>query len=919
MARFCNLLSLLRNCYIVGRNNLVMAVALRTFEPVGYARHPETSAKHTRRGPAMTHISLTYKIATLILTIIWLSISTTQLHRVALGQEPAAKPQDAAESGEKKPETPPSKPDSPIAKSMKKAAKKAPPKKEPKSAKVVELPPPIPIDVSLFRPDFLGGWTHSAEPPSGWSMAEGRLTGKKGATKLTSGYSFKDFELHFRWTAEEQAKVVVELPQLPNGPVLSIVFDHSSNCGRIRENGKELAPGGSIAKSDVLFDTTIRREGSQLTVTVAGQEVSKTKVPAKRRFGLRLGAMDGQVGIEDMRLREPLGESIFNGIDLTGWWCPGKAGAWQAINGELVLAERGGNYLRTEEAFGNFTLSFEFKMQKGCNSGLGIRTPRNGWPSGDGMELQMIDHPNVDKGGMMSIYRNVLPLAVAHKSEEWNQLVVKAEGRMISAWMNGDLVQQANTGWEPELKHRHLSGWIGFQDHGKRIQIRHLRLSEAPKGLGLDAWYAPRPEPAVRFVLGRLLNAERLSRDDGSRGTVVVARVEEKGEHVLADLTGPGALVGVASDSWSGSLALYFDGEKEPCLRCKAADLEHHVPRVPGDRGKSPLLTCVAFKQSLKIVLLDGDPGTYRFDIVQLPNEIAIETFSKANATIPKSLEAILDYRFHKHRHGVVRQHDPYLRITSEQKELARAESVQVAATDGAGLVQWVQIHCAKQQLKTDDLWIEVSIDGEEEPTISAPVRYYFSGAAIAGRYGNYVLTERGGAINRLAMPFGNGIRMSLRNHGAEPVAGVALTASIQQAADENEKTDFTNRLRLRGTFAPAAADQSNRTLFERKGSGRLVALVCDAGEGTLADVAVDSLQVDGQPADGWQSMPLSDLLGCPNPEEDLLGASNGRKDSLGWRYFVLAPIDFEREIVASVPEGNNVGGRLALFYMCPR
>lgn len=836
----------------------------------------------------MTRTNPPCMIAALILTIVWIGLLTPQLAQDTLEQDPPAKKQDVVESGEKKP----------------------------KPVKAVEMPAPLPIDVALFRPDSLAGWTHASEAPSGWSVTEGRLTGQKDAVPLTSGYSFKDFELHFRWTAEEQAKVVVELPQIPNGPVLSIAFDRTSNCGRIRENDKGPATGASIANSDPLLDASIKREGDQLSVTVAGQQVSKTKVPPERRFGLRLGATDGQVGIENMRLREPLGESIFNGTDLSGWWCPGKANAWQAIDGELVLAERGGNYLRTEKAFGNYTLSFEYKAQKGCNSGLGIRTPRDGWPSGDGMELQMIDHPNVDKGGMMSIYRNVPPLAVAHKSEEWNQLVVKAEGRMISAWMNGELVQQANTGREPELKHRHLAGWIGFQDHGKRIQIRHLRLAEAPEGLGLDAWYAPRPESAVRFVLGRLMNTERLSCDDDSRGAVVAAKVEEKGEHVLAELPGPGALVQVASDSWLGDLALYFDGEEEPRLTCKAADLERHVLRVPGDQSKNQLLTCLAFKQSLKVVLLDGDPGAYRLGFLQLPEEIATETFSKPGGTIPKSLAAVLDYRFHKHRYGVVRQHDPYLRITSDRAEVAPGDAVELVAADGAGLVQWVQIHCAKQQLITDDLWIEVSIDGENKPAISAPVRHYFSGAAVAGRYGNYVLTERDGPINRLAMPFGDGIRMSLRNQGNEPIGGVALTVSIQQATDEEEKADFANRLRLRGTFAPATDDQANRILFERGGRGRWVALVYDMGEGTLADVTIDSLQIDGQPMDGWQPVSIGGLLGCPQQEEDFLGALNGRKGNLAWRYLLLAPIEFDREIVANVPEGTPVGSLLALFYM---
>jgi len=836
----------------------------------------------------------------------------------APGQNPPAK-QDASEIGEKPSDRPVSEPDPPKKKAVKQAAKMPQPKEKPKPAKVVELPPPLPIDVALFRPDSLAGWTHGAETPVGWSMTKGRLTGQGDATTLTSGYSFGNFELHFRWTAEEQAKVVVELSQIPHGPVLSIAFDRTSNCGQMQENGKDRAPGASVSTDDTLLSTAIKREGDQLSVTVAGREVSKTKVPKRRRFGLRLAGMGGEVGIEDMRLKEPLGESIFNGVDLSGWWCPGRAGAWQAINGELVLAGRGGNYLRTEKAFGNFTLSFEFKAQKGCNSGLGIRTPRDGWPSGDGMELQILDHPHVDKGGMMSIYRNVPPLAVAHKSEDWNQLVVKAEGRMISAWMNGQLVQQANTAWEPELKHRNLAGWIGFQDHGKRIQIRHLRLAEAPDGLGLDAWHAPRPQLAVRYVLGRLLNTERLCRDDGSRGGVTVANVEEEGEHVLAEATGPGALVRVSNDNWSGDLALYFDGEEEPRLTCKARELERHVPRVPGSQSKNQLLTCLAFEKSLKVMLTGGDATTYRFGFVQLPKKVATETFSKIDVTVPKSLAAVLDYRFHKHSHGVVRQHDPYLRVTSDRKAVAPGDGIEFVAVEGVGLVQWVQIHCAKRHLRADDLWIEVSIDGESEPAMSAPVRYYFSGAAVAGRYGNYLLTERGGAINRLAMPFGNGIRMSLRNQGTEPIEGVGLTVSIQQADDEQEKTNFANRLRLRGTFDPPASDETSRPLFERKGRGRLVGIVCDAGEGTFAEVAIDSFQIDGRPVDGWQPQTLEGLLGCPGQAEDFLGALSGRKGTLAWQYLLLAPIDFDREIVANVAEGTKLGGRLTLFYMSKR
>lgn len=42
----------------------------------------------------------------------------------------------------------------------------------------------------------------------------------------------------------------------------------------------------------------------------------------------------------------------------------------------------------------------------------------------------------------------------------------------------------------------------------------------------------------------------------------------------------------------------------------------------------------------------------------------------------------------------------------------------------------------------------------------------------------------------------------------------------------------------------------------------------------------------------------------------------SGRQGSFAWRYLLLAPIDFEREIVATVPECTSPGNRLALFYL---
>ena len=50
------------------------------------------------------------------------------------------------------------------------------------------------------------------------------------------------------------------------------------------------------------------------------------------------------------------------------------------------------------------------------------------------------------------------------------------------------------------------------------------------------------------------------------------------GEHVLAELTGPGALVRCWRSYAAGRMAFYFDGEEQPRIECAAEHLFDHVP-----------------------------------------------------------------------------------------------------------------------------------------------------------------------------------------------------------------------------------------------------------------------------------------------------------------------------------------------------
>jgi len=768
-----------------------------------------------------------------------------------------------------------------------------------------------PLGQSLLRPDSLAGWDYGQPPPAGWTIADGRLTGKADSTPLLSGFSFGDFELRCQWSAAPGAACKVLLPEEPNGKGIELTLREGDHCGQITDDGKELAPGARVEpRPDAMHTLLLRRAGAKLSLMVDHKQVADVDIKADRRFGLGLAVVGGQCTLVDLRVQEPAGEPIFNGKDLSGWWCPGNINAWAAEDGELVLAKPGGgNYLRSEKEYANFTLSLDYRAKKGCNSGIGIRTPRSGWPSGDGMEMQIWDRPlreRIDKHAQMAIYGNMPPLGRADKSEEWNHMVVKADGWMISAWVNGQLVQQCNTLNHPELKHRHLNGWIGIQDHGSWIRVRDMRVLEAPDGRGLDAWYHPnRKLPVETAVIDRLMNPEVLSLDPccaaGAGVKTVVAG--NAAECVLADLAGPGAIVGIAREGNDGRLAFFFDGEERPRIECKPDDLWKTLPQVAEDAN--PVTTCLAFRKGLRIVLRDAKQATYRIEYLRFAEAAGVESFTKPQAHLPESWLAAAVYRYEHGKFGAHREHDPLPRFESPKKTIEPGKTETLLHVDGAGIVEWLKLRADKKVLGNNQLWLEVTIDGEATPAVSAPARFWFPGLAGQGNYGNFVLVDRGGPANRLAMPYGNGITIAARNCGDSPIENVGVSISVQQATEQT-RDPIARRMRLRGVFQPA--QDGTDALIRQTGTGRWIGLVCQVPPNEPTRIV--QLAVDGRPVEGWTADSLDAFLGRGG---DFRAALSGRHAGLCWRYLLLAPVDFQQSLVL---KANNVGDRLALYYV---
>lgn len=774
-----------------------------------------------------------------------------------------------------------------------------------------------PLAVSLFDRDSLVGWDYDANPAKGWQMADGVLTGSDNATPLVSGWSWQDVRLTFRWKTEQEGKFTIKILPVGNTDrAIAITLAEGKEVSG-KTDGKSRS--GTIVirpSSDGWHAATLERKDGNVTLNTVSRAADGGEQKAgvgfslaNDRFVLELSISDGSGSLADLKAVEPAGEPLYNGKDLAGWWTPGNLQSWRPEAQGIVLVNNNGNYLRTEKEYANFTLSLEYKMAKGGNSGIGIRTAKNGWPSGDGMELQMLDErpgTPLTRHSTMAIYGNLEPLARADKSQEWNRVVVKAEGYMISAWVNGVLVQHANTAELPELRRRNLKGWIGLQDHGARTEFRNLYVLEAPDGLGSPAWQKPRPMSGSQLVLERLMNPERLAIDDGLDSGVATASVKGKDEQVLADLKGPAAIVVVSRTNQTGRLAFYFDGESTPRLECPTDKLHEHLPLAGQDT--QPLLTYVPLRKSLRVTSSGGKAAEYRFDYVTFRDDVPLEDFVDGGQYIARGLLPALSYRNEQLGWGTHREADPLPRAGSEGQKIDEKSQATLVDLKGPGIVEWTKLIAAPSLLNDDELWLEVTVDDEPSPALATPARYFFPGLAI-GNYPNYVVLNRNGWTNMLAMPYRSRLTMALVNRGRRPVNPVGLMVSYQPLTDDR---DPRLARRLRGTFVEDN-DSTNRLWASQTGNGRFVGLISQSGKSAAG---FESLLIDGQSRDGWHSPDGRTFLGIDPKAANERHSLSGRQNEFQWRFFLLAPPQFKRSIELRATEGKPLGDRLVLFYM---
>jgi hypothetical protein len=185
---------------------------------------------------------------------------------------------------------------------------------------------------------------------------------------------------------------------------------------------------------------------------------------------------------------------LFDGTSTRGWGLfyeknePIKPDAFYVKDGVLCCTGYGYYWYRYEaREFDNFVLRLEFKIAKGTNSGVCLRTTQTGAPPVTGFEVQIFDdigqEPNKNSTG--AIYDVVVPMYNASRPiGEWNDIEVTCDGPLVKVVLNGlkvidtDFSKLTTPRGKFKTPYANLpcKGLIALQDHWTPIWYRNIRI-----------------------------------------------------------------------------------------------------------------------------------------------------------------------------------------------------------------------------------------------------------------------------------------------------------------------------------------------------------------------------------------------------------------------------------------------------------
>ena len=204
--------------------------------------------------------------------------------------------------------------------------------------------------------------------------------------------------------------------------------------------------------------------------------------------------------------------SLFDGKTFEGWK---HTGNWVIEEGAFYRNASGGSLTYTTATVpDDFELRFEWKVSKGCNSGVYYRPGQ--------VEYQILDNINSPYGenarqAAASIFFCMAPKKdVTRPVGEWNTARILCKNTVIEHWLNGERVlsfDYTSPKWAEYVKLLGIRGGnltgrngpLWLQDHGQDVWFRNLRWRVIPA----EETITPDPDFVPMAVTGTALEKEQ--------------------------------------------------------------------------------------------------------------------------------------------------------------------------------------------------------------------------------------------------------------------------------------------------------------------------------------------------------------------------------------------------------------------------
>jgi hypothetical protein len=148
---------------------------------------------------------------------------------------------------------------------------------------------------------------------------------------------------------------------------------------------------------------------------------------------------------------------------------PAGASQWEIVDGLLMACGDPAGYLTTDQSYGNFVLSIEFRTGADTNSGVFVRCPNgNG-----GYEVQIWKQQpaGYNTGAIVGTAKTARDYTF--KADQWNVFLITADGDHLTVVLNGETTLDTHDA-------RFSEGQIRLQYQQFPIAFRNIKIRPLP-------------------------------------------------------------------------------------------------------------------------------------------------------------------------------------------------------------------------------------------------------------------------------------------------------------------------------------------------------------------------------------------------------------------------------------------------------